>query len=310
MPNNDDQLAKQYQEILNKYASSISPPPPTDTSSEAPPVDTLPKEPETLSPEPIIETPKLDLEPKVDQMPINIDTPPVDTQPKEPEILPPEPVVETPKLDLDEKLISPPIYFPPEPENNKSSNFFKYLFYFSFLLFIGVVSVIIYNFINSQQTPVEVSKVIPTSTPTKTVSQFCELGDRQILVGESFPSADSCNTCSCTSNLTIVCTQKVCISPTAKPVSQKIYKDIKYGYQFSCPTTDKYQIVATSVDGNKIPFKQETCTSPDSIAYVSVYDNTVIHSFGDIKTEISPDKKYIITFEGDFDNIVSTFKFL
>ena len=61
---------------------------------------------------------------------------------------------------------------------------------------------------------------------------------------------------------------------------------------------------------NLIPFKKETCTTADSVAYISVYDNTVVHSFGNIQTQISPDKKYIFTFEGDVDGVFSSFKFL
>lgn len=255
MPNNDDQLQQQYQEILNKYASSITP-------SETPKIEVA---------TPIISEPKI--EPKIEQA---------------------------------------PLYFPPEKTEDRPSNFFKYLFYFSFFIFICVVSAIIYNFLNSQQAPTDSQNIVPTSIPT--VSQFCELGDKQIPVGESFPSADSCNTCSCTPNLTIVCTQKACVSPTikptTKPVSQKVYKDIKYGYQFECPTTAKYVVEATSVNGNKIPFKQESCTLTDSSVVISVYDNTLVHDFGSVQTQISPNKKYIVTFEGDNDQVISSFKFL
>lgn len=311
MPNNDDQLQQQYQEILNKYASSISPPPPIDIPPEVP------------------ESPKLDLEPKVDQMPIDIDTSPVDAPTKEPETLPLAPIIETPKLnleakvdqipvDIDEKLISPPIYFPPETENNKPSNFSKYLFYFSLIIFITVASAIGYNFINSQQVPVPTNDTVP-ATSSATETKFCELNDTKIAVGQTFPATDSCNVCSCNPDSTILCTENACdtdesvlgtsATPTKK-VETKVYKDIKYGYQFECPITFKYQLVGTSVDGNKFPYKVETCTDGEAITTISVYDNTVIHSFGNVETQISPDKKYVIEMISDYPNIISSFKFL
>jgi len=281
MPNNDDQLAKQYQEILNKYASSISPPPKIDTPPEAPVVEA--KEPEILPPPPIIETPNLDLEP-----------------------------------NIDEKLISSPIYFPPELENNKPSNFFKYLFYFSLIIFIAVASAIGYNFINSRQAPVPTDNTVPT-TSSATETPFCELNDTKIAVGQTFPATDSCNICSCNPDSTILCTENDCntdesvlgtsATPTKK-VETKVHKDIKYGYQFECPIKFKYQLVGTSVDGNKFPYKVETCTDGEAITTISVYDNTVIHTFGSVETQISPDKKYVIEILGDDSGIISSFKFL
>ncbi len=275
MPQNDDQLQEQYQEILNKYASSLAP---SDTS--------------TITPEP---PPELPLEP----------TPVLETvsPPSEPIIAPEPPIVSGP--------IPQPIYFPPKPESNRGGGFFKFLFYISLLIFIGVASAIIYNIFNKPVTPVNLKTAGPTTAPT---SQFCELNDKKYAIDESFPSADLCNTCTCTSNLTIVCTQKACVSPTAKPttkpISGKTYKDIKYGYQFICPTTAKYVVEATSVNGNKIPYKQESCTTADYSVIISIYDNTVIHNFGNLQTQISPDKKYIFTFEGDNSDIISSFKFL
>lgn len=277
MAQNDDQLQQQYQEILNKYASSLTPPVETPESPIENKEIITPIINSTISPEPV-----LPVEPKP------VFTPPIIT-----------------------KKPTPLIYFPPEPTISKPSNFFKYLFYFSLLFFIAVASAIIYNFSSNQSEP---KPVVAKPIPTTIISQFCEIGDKKYAVGQSFASDDSCNTCSCTPDLIIVCTQAACaptsLEPSTKPVSQKIYKDIKYDYQFSCPTTDKYQIIATSVDGNTIPFKKETCTDADSVAYISVYDNTVVHSFADIKTVVLPDKKYIITFEGDYTDIYSTFKFL
>lgn len=274
MSNNDDQLQQQYQEILNKYASTITPP--------------------TSEPDPKPEA-------------INLVEQPVVT-PVEAPIIEPQPV----------NLLAPPIYFPPEPKvETKPSNFFKYLFYFSLLLFIAVATAIIYNFSTLQQ-PDTSTNTPPTAIPSVANNKFCELSDKKYSVGESFLSEDKCNTCSCTTDLTIACTEKACVTPTAvatpKPVSGKLYKDIKYGYQFTCPTGAKYVLEATSVNGNKIPFKQESCSESNNSVIISVYDNTIVHSFGSLKTQISLDKKYIYTIEGDgmqFNTLVeSSFKLL
>lgn len=188
MAQNDDQLQQQYQEILNKYASSITPPEPTSPSIETPVENQIIKP--KLNTSIISDTNFTDSQ-------INnvskVETPVVPVL----DSLIPEPVVS--KLIIKEEPIVPPIYFPPEPIINKPSNFFKYLFYFSLLLFIAVASAVVYT-------------AIPT--PTKIISQFCELGDKKYAIDESFLSSDGCNTCSCTSNLTIACTQKACLSPT------------------------------------------------------------------------------------------------
>lgn len=281
MPNNDDQLQQQYQEILNKYASSLTPPVDTPKVEESIPVSVT----EVQKPESLILTDSSKIIPS--------------------EVIA-KPIVSEPIIK--EKPIAPPIYFPPEPVVKKESSFFKYLFYFSLLLFIVVAMTIIYSLFNIQQ-PVASAPI--KAIPSMAVIQYCELGDSRYEVGQSFPSPDTCNTCSCTTDLTIACTTKACISPTpVNKIPGKVYKDSKYGYQFECPTTAKYQVVATSIDGNKIPYKVETCTDGELITTVSVYDNTVIHSFGNTETQISPDKKYVIEISGDDSDIFSSFKFL
>ena len=286
MSNNDDQLQQQYQEILNKYASSLAPVPPVPPAEPMP--EPMPEPVSEIKPQPILETPV-------------IETPVIEKPP----ILPP--------------ISSSPLYFAPEPVADKPSSFFKYLFYLSLIIFIGVVCAIVYNLFASQTSTTGTSTLTPV--PSVTASKICEVGTKKYNPGESFLSTDNCNTCTCTIDSTIVCTQKACISPTmtpktptAKPTVKamvgKTYKDIKYGYQFVCPTGAKYVVEATSVNGNKIPFKQESCTQDEAQTIISVYDNTLIHDFGKTPTLISPDKKYIVTFEGDILDIMSSFKFL
>jgi hypothetical protein len=326
MPNNDDQLQQQYQDILNKYASSITPPvepEPTPGPTLEPEPDSQPEEVKTLPP---VE-PEPELNPVLESVSESTPEPEPETEP-EPEISPikeiiitspsiPKPELET-ENDLLKQPVVPPIYFPPTPEVDKPSNFFKYLFYFSIIIFVGVVSALFYNFTNNQNTNIPTED---TPTPTSEPTSFCEVGDKKYQVNENFPSEDGCNSCSCGSDLTVTCTQMACISPTsiqsttsAKPTLKattgKVYKDIKYGYQFECPTTAKYLVEATSVNGNKIPYKQESCTTATTSVVISVYDNTVVHNFGDVSSQVSPNKKYVVTLEGEDASIISTFKFL
>lgn len=290
MPNNDDQLQQQYQEILNKYASSLAPP---DENTEI------------ISPIVNPVATEVNLEPEI----VPVTSEPIPMAEVQKIILPKviaEPVVSKPIIK--EEPITSPIYFPPEPIINKPSNFFKYLFYFSLITFIAVVSAVVYNLSNNQQTSIP---IVDDVTPTSVATQFCELNDKKYAVGESFPADSMCNTCSCSPNLTIACTQNACISPTPTiKLVGKVYKDIKYGYQFECPIIAKYVVEATSVNGNKMPYKQESCTNGESVTIISVYDNTVIHSFGNLQIQISPDKKYVVTLEGDDTDIISSFKFL
>lgn len=298
MPDNDDQLQQQYQEILNKYASSLTPPTP---EPEVPKI-------ENLMPDPVVEQPPVvTQQPQVVTEPIVIKPPEVIKQPPISAFLPP----------IVEKPIVSPIYFPPETPADKPSNFFKYLFYVSLLMFFGVASAILYNFFNNQQPLVLDDTSLPT--PTVVAAQSCELNDKKYTVNETFPATDTCNSCTCNPDLTISCTQNTCdqseseqvlgVSTKVK-VAVKTYKDSKYKYQFTCPATAKYQIEATSINGNKIPYKQESCTFENYVTTVSVYDNTVIHSFGNVKTVVSEDQKYVVTLEGNDSETISSFKFL
>lgn len=344
--NNEDQLQQQYQDILNKYASSMSPPP-TETILEVSPApeqlmpdptvitsDAISEETNPLNNEFVLPVQDNNTQPIADKPDVNFPADSIEASAPNMELgQPVTPSVESmfsyPTIPqqafvspITDKPV-PPIYFPPEPVLQNTSNFFKYLFFFSLLVFIAVASAVVYNLLNSQVVNTTTS-VVPTTTPAPSVvavPNVCEVGDDTYNIGQTFPAASSCNTCTCTSNLTVACTENVCTSPssvpvttivkpTTKPISGKVYKDIKYGYQFQCPSSAKYVLEATSVNGNKIPYKQESCTLDDSIVTISVYDNTVVHSFGNLQTQVSPDKKYVFTFEGSDDTIIASFKFL
>lgn len=50
--------------------------------------------------------------------------------------------------------------------------------------------------------------------PTAPQAKTCEYGGKTRAVGESFPSTDGCNTCSCTDTGNVACTEKAC-APSA-----------------------------------------------------------------------------------------------
>lgn len=285
-------LSQQYQDILDRYSKELA------SSSE----DVLDK----VAPSTRQETPVIDPQPLLN--------------------LPPSASPPTAESTISVSIDSLND-FSPKPVSN---NIFKYLFFISLLIFLGVFGGIIYSvfFSSPDLSNTNVNNSVPSSSdlvsdPAPIVSQVssCQVNDRSYPVGESFPADDGCNTCVCSEDLTISCTEKSCeaspstkmTSPTAVPtkkISMKTHKDTKYQYQFDCPSEAKYQVEATSINGNKIPYKQESCTDKDNLyATVSIYDNTVVHSFGDFQTYISPDKKYVAVIEGDAPELVSSFKF-
>lgn len=217
----DDQnlndVNKQYQDILNKYASDIK--------NVTPEAETPPIEPAAT----MVEAPS---EP--------VEAPPIVPEPSVLDEVPPTPVITPPPLPL-----SPPSFVvdgpltPPETQPKKSGNIFKYLFYISFLVFLGVCGAIAYTLFFNPPTPPS-SNQTATPTPTPSSPATCQLNDKTYQVGESVPSADGCNSCSCSSDGTIACTAMACdTTPSASPASSssslKKYSNDSYGVSFDYP---------------------------------------------------------------------------
>lgn len=133
-----------------------------------------------------------------------------------------------PPLPVDPIVSDPPPVLIPTPEvitgqsitASPPRNVFKYIFFLSLLVFMGVSSALVYTLFNSPATPPPTSLPSPQPIlePGPTISSaVCELNDQRYLVGDSFPAADNCNTCICQPDLTISCTEKTCdgVSPTA-----------------------------------------------------------------------------------------------
>jgi len=237
-----DNQSNSYQDILDKYAESIS----SKDNPEIPQEKIIP-EPELepiTPPEPILtseEETLLKSEPEEVFNPPQIEAPPVTEAITSP--------------DVPETIISPPPQIelplePSEPMPKKENHFFKYLFFFSLIIFIIVLVLVIISFINSQK-PISNSRDIPNNniSPTSLPVTFCEINDQKHAVGTTFSANDSCNTCTCGEDLTINCTTKTCdatpsvkLSPTksattsAIPADWKTYTNSTYNLSFKYPS--------------------------------------------------------------------------
>jgi len=111
---------------------------------------------------------------------------------------------------------------PPTPDDTSStpnkSNFFKYLFILSTLVFIVIVILLAKDYIKLQQltqnTPTvePVVKTEPT-IPSELDHQKCFINDAYLSIGQSFPAQDSCNSCQCQlvdDKPQVVCTTNDC----------------------------------------------------------------------------------------------------
>jgi hypothetical protein len=93
----------------------------------------------------------------------------------------------------------------------------------------------------------------------------CLYGNTFFPVGTSFPSADGCNTCSCTMNLTVACTAKACADAGAACV----YAGKPYSTGATFPSIDGCN-VCTCTAGGMISCTEKGCSdagvSPDARA--------------------------------------------
>lgn len=214
-------LSKQYQDILNQYSKELQS---VETKTETTPIATTPiitatesipappaidplapTSASVASPEP---TPATPLEPA-----LATPSEPTPVTPPEPVSAPPvEPPMVTSLPPMPSSL--PPVITGLAPVSKPPKNIFKYFFFLSLLVFLGIFGMIIYTVLNAAANPTRiiVSDNTPTVEPTSSsdTGKFCETNDKKIPSGETFPSADGCNTCTCGDDLTISCTEKDC----------------------------------------------------------------------------------------------------
>lgn len=220
-------LSSQYNDILEKYSQQLA-----ATSQEpAPEPKTFPLPP--LDPTPILPPPS---EPT-----------PIPVMPSTPTY---EPVFVPPVDD-----ISPPI-----PQ--KSSNFFKILFFISLLIFLGVAGAIAYTLFFQSKPKVSLTlNPSPTESNTNTPTPsgpVCQLNDKTYTVGETFPATDGCNSCTCDDKSLITCTEKVCPTPTTlvlvgplKTILTSLNAQFKTKYIAMTPDNGKKWTVDLTKSSNK-----------------------------------------------------------
>lgn len=196
-----------YQELLTQYAKQSAQ---SDSSLNTSPatLDTLNKiESDNLPPPvPLTEIPDMDF--KETKVEANT-TPPRSIK------------YDPPQKKLPDSSVSPP------PQNTESLgsfsvplapafNIFKFTFILSLLSFFGVFGYLAYkvyrgdiqyNLAFNQPTPVPTTI---TNNPTPIDQSTCFLNDQVLSVGETFTASDGCNTCTCSVDTTIVCTEDSC----------------------------------------------------------------------------------------------------
>jgi hypothetical protein len=230
----DNTNSDDYQKILDEAAASIKPedtiePEPTAELKEIDP-DTKPEEPEKLK-----DINSLQLEADIPSTKAELtDEPTTDFQSSEP-IIPEENLTtaeptkteteptqnpEEIKAQIDKILADDSSNTGSSTEIPKKTSNFKNIFIVSLIIFFVIAGAWIYFLFFYQP----VTKQNPTATlptPTEIISQeVCELNGTTYKVGESFKSADGCNTCSCEAVGTIACTEMACTStPTVSTSS-------------------------------------------------------------------------------------------
>lgn len=242
-PNQDQQLKDlldKYSDEANKENLSIQPEPVLESGFES-------QIPPTVEEKPLINEEEKSLESGFDHQ-----IPPVNNNEM---VIDPIPPMETNNQEVSfsqEKNEEPVI---PESETVKPKNkmnIFKFLFFVSLFLFLAVLAMIALVFVNNNNqvsnnnnivstviSPTPEITPIPTSVPATASS--CLVNGKQYAARETFASEDGCNTCACTSDFQVVCTEKACIStnsatkkPTPTP-ALKTYKNTTYKFSFQYP---------------------------------------------------------------------------
>lgn len=215
--------------------------------------------------------PEIKLEP-VPQMPLETEPQPT----LDPEVkLAPQPVVETQQKIEEKPNTDKPSVLSENPEeikqkieevlsynsansvvNSKSdkpktSRILKTLFTLSLIIFIGIFAALAYFYFN----PISKTNIDSIAKPTETPAQssiptqsdvVCELNGFIYNQGQSFPSADGCNSCTCVSADTITCTEKACADVTTIPATSssipkdwKTYENKEIGFNIQYPASMK-----------------------------------------------------------------------
>jgi len=218
---------KSYQDILDQYAASVKSDPETEIEKEpketADPQEFLEEVNLPPTPEPIIETPTPIVPPIIPPAlpisePILPPISPVSETPQMPVFDAPEKTTEQIKEEVN-KILTDDTANSTIPPTKSGLNLYKIFFIISLLIFLSVAATLAYMLLlnpNSKNNPSTNSSV----TPTISNNVVCELNGSEYAQGQSFPSADGCNTCTCESPNMIACTEKAC-APTPTVMATK-----------------------------------------------------------------------------------------
>jgi hypothetical protein len=165
--------SEEYQKIIDDYKKNTQP--------ESEPIEAAPEPKQVIQ-----ETPERESEPEI-QPETRAD---VQTQPKSPE----------------EQLQDLGITTPPKT----GGGFLKGLFVFSLVIFVLVLAALGFFYFKNQNNSDSLNNNVSEITPTPISTDLCSLNDKTYQIGESFPSTDGCNTCTCESINVITCTEKAC----------------------------------------------------------------------------------------------------
>lgn len=209
--------------------------PETDQEDQA--IETLP-ESETVTQSPIIPEPEIEVIPQSQPEPVvdlKEEIPQISTSELAPDINEVKSQVDeilnyqTRTDNSDESIV---------PIENNSSNLPKILFFVSLSIFILIIGALAY-FLTSGSKPTGKSDSIPTVTPTASEAA-CTLNGLSLGIGQSFKSADGCNTCSCTAPNVIACTEMACeITPTISATKSATITPTKSATVSSTKTSTK-----------------------------------------------------------------------
>lgn len=261
-PLEPDQEEK-YKKILDEYTKNLQP---ADLNPQSPPPQTLINQPEhDLQSQSESDSSFQTEESFQLEQPIQNDSPPSYDAPKPSDYIPPSPQLsptpdefshqippqyqspqETSAQDdlssLDttsSQVVNPPPPISPSvstdniPTPPKKSNFFKYLFILSTLVFVVIVILLVKDYLKLQQLTQDTSLIQPVteiepSPVPQTSQQKCLVNDEYLAIGQSFPAEDGCNSCQCQlvdDQPKIVCSTNDCrqadtSSPSATPIEQ------------------------------------------------------------------------------------------
>jgi hypothetical protein len=159
----------------------------------------------------------------------------------------------------------PPLSPPPLPTSippQASSGFdpFKYAFFLSLIIFLGVITTLGYNLYKQYSVdspviapPATSKSPTPSIIATPTSTAVCQLNEKSYHVNETFLATDGCNSCTCGEDLTISCTELDCSSPSI-PTDWKTYENKNLGFSLKYSSNWNLSIPTSNDNQNRIFF--------------------------------------------------------